>query len=234
MYLYKITMPDLVYYGITTDLKRRKREHLNLSSNVNLRNSIEKYGKDHFNFEIIAEGNDNDIYEMEKAIIKKSREEGQNIANISKGGEMPGGMPGEYHWNAQLSEDDVVSIRELASSNTITHRDIAKLYDIGYKAISKIVRGERWVNVGGPITLIKQQISKVANRRKLSDSDVIDLRNTCKYMYDSMGKFSIPEIAEIYQVARGNIRSILKGTVYANLEGPLLGKDYWMDYGRRS
>ena len=118
------------------------------------------------------------------------------------------------------------------ASNLITQRNLALEFDIGYKAISKIVRGERWKEVGGPITTEKQQISKVANRRKLTDTQVVELRNQAKEEYLATNKIDIPDIANLIGVTRGNLRQLLLGTIYANLSGPLLRKDYYRDFGR--
>ena len=228
--MYKVETPELLYYGITCDPERRKNEHLKNSSNKFLRDSISRFG--YGTFSVLCIGSAEYIYSLEKSIIAHARIDKVNIANISSGGEFSGGMPGEAHWNSQLTDDDIISIRELATTNTVTHRRLAEMYNTGYKNISKIVRGERWTNVGGPITMERQSVSKVANRRKLTDEDVVYIRETCSFIFTRMGKFNIPEFATLYGVSRNSFRGMLNGTYYKALPGPLLGKDYWLDYGR--
>lgn len=231
MYLYEISTPDTVYIGITSDISRRKREHLNHSHNTKLRNSIMAYPTK-VSFTIILEGDPETVFLKEKEAIAEYRSRGAPLANISKGGQYSGGMQGEEHWNSILHEEDIINIRELYASNAITQRNLAKLYNIGYKAISKIVRGQRWAETPGPITMSKQEISKVANRRVLTDDEVVYIRETCMYIYNSMGKFNIPDFAELYEITPHSFRSMLKGTTYKILSGPILGKDYWKSFGK--
>lgn len=230
LFLYKISTSEVSYIGITCDPARRKREHLNSSHNSLLKDSIAKF-KDDTVFNVICEGSPEYIFELERGAIAAFKKD--NLVNITKGGEFPGGFEGEDHWNSTLSEEEVIRIRELAASGKFTHRTIASEYNVGYKAISKIVRGDRWRHIGGPITLTKQEVSKVANRRKLSDEEIVYICNTCKFIYENMGEFNIPDFADIYEVARQSLRLVLKGEVYKSIPRPLLGKDYWSNYGSR-
>lgn len=220
------------YIGITNNPIRRRQEHLSSSSNKYLNNAIKLFGRDNFSFDIIHQCTLSTVDDIEKKYIETYKLNEVHLYNISKGGLIGNGTPGEDHWNVELTEQDVINIRILYASNKLTQRDIAKIFDVSYKHISKIIRGERWVDVEGPITLIKQQISKVANRRKLSDNQVIQVRQEAMEEYLHTNKLCIPEIAELYGVSRGNMRFILNGTTYSHLGGPILGKDYYKEFGR--
>ena len=230
LYLYEVSTPELSYIGITIDPIRRKAEHLNYSHNSVLKDSILKH-KENTIFKVLCIGSPKYIYSLESKVISEYRKY-KVLANISKGGEFSGGLTGEDHWNSTLYEEDIIRIRELAASGVYTHRNIADMYDVGYKAISKIVRGQRWKDIGGPITLERQEVSKVANRRKLTDEEVVYICNTCYFIFSTMGKFNLPDFADIYEVSRQSFRLMLKGKVYTELPRPILGKDYWIDYGR--
>jgi hypothetical protein len=228
-YLYGIyNNSDIVYVGITTDINRRRRDHLNSSSNPKVKGLIDTGVK--LDVVTICIGEAKYIWELEKSYISTY---GDQLYNIASGGRGGNGSEGESHWNSKLTEDDVITIRQLYASNTITQRDLALKYDVGYKAISKIVRGERWPNYGGPITLEKLSISKVANRAKLQKEDIEDIRNTAKFIYDSEGRLNIPKLASSLGLSPHAFRGLLKGIYYKEQLGPLLGIDYWSNFGRQ-
>lgn len=233
-YLYSITntIDNTKYIGITNDTKRRFREHKTGSSNRYLAIAQEAFGIEAFVYKVECIGTRDYIDSLEPKLILSLKNSGQTLYNVAKGGLIGNGAPGEEHWNHVVSQEDVVHIRLAYASNNITQRDLALKYCIGYKAISKIVRGERWTEAGGPITLEKQSISKVANRRKLTDPEIIELRNIAKEEYELNGHVDIKDMADFAGIARGNMRHILKGEVYKNLTGPLLGVNYYLDFGR--
>ena len=65
---------------------------------------------------------------------------GQNISDKIRHGTMPRGAT---HWNAVLSEDDVVKIRELKSGG-LGNAQIADVFEVNYMTIYDIVKGRRW------------------------------------------------------------------------------------------
>lgn len=233
-YLYTIsnTIDNSRYVGITNDIQRRFREHKHGSSNKYLKVAQELFPENAFKYEIACVGNREYIDDLETKVISMYRAIGVNLYNISNGGLIGNGSPGIEHWNASLTEQDVINIRNMYASNQITQRNLAIKFNIGYKAISKIVRGERWSNAGGAVTLDKQNISKVANRRKLSDDQVVEIRELAKEEYLDTNTLDIPDIALVSGISRQSMRLLLKGTSYKNLPGPILGIDYYKEFGR--
>lgn len=232
-YVYKISncIDGGTYIGITNDINRRFREHQNNSSNKYLKNAINIYGLDKFLFEIIATCTRGTVDVIEKDLISKLRDSGNLVYNIANGGLIGNGSPGEEHWNHELTEQDILNIRHTYASNLCTQRTLGILYNIGYKQVSKIIRGDRWASIGGPITLVKQDISKVANRRKLSDKQVEEVRNETLEEYRYSSKVDIPLIAELYGISRQSMRLLLKGISYSSIGGPILGIDYYKEFG---
>lgn len=53
---------------------------------------------------------------------------------------------GESAGNAALTEADVLEIRRMASCG-VMHKDIAEIYPVGRKAITKIVNRQRWKHI---------------------------------------------------------------------------------------
>lgn len=58
---------------------------------------------------------------------------------------------GEKHFNAKLTDEQVIAIRERVSAGE-TNTALAREFGVVKKAISQIARGKRWRHVGGPIT----------------------------------------------------------------------------------
>jgi hypothetical protein len=50
---------------------------------------------------------------------------------------------GELHWNAKLTVNDVIAIRELAR-NGMTHRSLGSMFGVSHTNIGDIVRREEW------------------------------------------------------------------------------------------
>lgn len=228
-YLYSISNTDatFVYLGITNNTKRRFSEHKN-NSHVS---KICKEDKDNLVFKVLCVGNYKFIAEVEKKLIYKYREENLPIINVLDGGEYPSGLSGSKHWNSYLTEDQILLIRELYASEKYTGRELSSIFNTGYKNISKIVRGDRWLEIGGPITKIRLDISKVANRAKISPEQVPLIREEAMNRYFN-SSLSIPEFAEELGIARQNLRLLLIGKTWSKLDGPLLKVDYWEDFGR--
>lgn len=233
-YLYTITntADSSVYVGITNDINRRFREHKLGSSNKYLRIAQELFDKSFFNYSVQCIGSKEYISDLEIKTIEFYRIIGTNVYNVSKGGLTGNGSPGEEHWNSVLNDQDILYIRNVYATNKITQRKLAEKFGIGYKSISKVVRGERWTHVGGSITLEKQEVSKVANRRKLSDLEVVEIRKLTKEEYLSTGSIDIPDISLVAGISRQSMRLLLKGISYKKLSGPILGKDYYKEFGR--
>ncbi len=228
-YLYTITnkVDNTKYVGITSDLVTRFREHrTGTASNKYLKIAQTLLGTDSFTYEVCCIGNTDYISNLEKLVIAKYKELGVPLYNIALGGLIGNGSPGEEHWNCCITANDVLHMRQLYASNKVTQRKLSEEYGISYKQVSKIIRGERWGSVGGPLSYGKQEVSKVANRRKLTDEQVVELRYLAEEEYTLLGSIDIAEISKLYEVARGSIRLILIGESYASLPGPIRGVDY--------
>lgn len=54
---------------------------------------------------------------------------------------------------ATLSESDAIKIRELYAETNMRQSDIGEIYGVSPSHVGEIVRGEKWSNVSGPITV---------------------------------------------------------------------------------
>lgn len=70
----------------------------------------------------------------------------QNTADmVAKARHKPGLKPGEEHYRSRLTWDQVDEMRRLHASGEWTHQALADRFDIGRRAVSRIVNNERWV-----------------------------------------------------------------------------------------
>ncbi len=235
LYTVKHKVMPIVYIGITKNPQARFADHKRCSSNKLLRKYISELGAESFNFLICTEGTREDMEELEHlAIVEAKSLLNITVCNVVEGSPFTGGCTqyGETHWNAKFSLQDIQDIREIYSFGGITQKEIGEIYGCSNKVISKITSGSRWVSQEGPIS-VNLTVNKVANRRKLSDAEVIKLRNLAFEIYSNTNNLSIPTMAQEYNIARNNMRYILNGKSYPELPGPILGKDYYFNWGKK-
>lgn len=217
--IYKITnnITKDCYIGVTTNFKRRIREH-SYKTNKKLAEAISQYTWDNFSKNILIYGSETYCYELEDTFITQYKAS----YNIAKGGWHSGAQIGEEHPFAKLTEKDIYFIRYNYFHNIKTQKQLAVIFNTTNKNISKIIRGDRWSHIHTElITKENNKRNKAANKAKLLEKDVIDIRT--EY---SLGGISINEIAEIYGIARQNISKILDGKSWNNYAGPIRGIDY--------
>lgn len=224
----------IIYIGISNDTKRRFQEHRNTCTNKLLKIYRDTLGSEAFRYLVICSDTRERMEELEELAILEARLSGRFIVcNILLGSVATGEscQKGESHWNARFTTDDIVNIRNIYALGGVTQKELGEVYGCSNKVISKITSGERWKSAQGSIS--KNMLSNIkANRRKLSDEQIRTVRMEALEEFTITGGVDISEISNIYGISRGNMRFILKGISYRNLGGPLLGIDYYKDYGK--
>lgn len=95
-FLYKVTnmIDNKIYIGVTKNFEKRKRQHICNTKQLKglLSRAINKYGKENFVFQILCEGSEGYIYDLEiKAIVAYNSNvttgHGYNLSAGGKGGE---------------------------------------------------------------------------------------------------------------------------------------------------
>jgi predicted XRE-type DNA-binding protein len=75
------------------------------------------------------------------------------------------------HWNAKITEKDVIDIRNLYHNEKITLKKIANIYKLNWGSVSQIVSGKCWHGIGGEIN--KEKYKNIA---KLKPENVIEIK----------------------------------------------------------
>ena len=155
--IYKITnkINDNCYIGLSVDIERRWKAHKqryrdsgNKEYDKVLYKAFRKYGIENFDFSILEECDFSVLREREKYWIKfyDSYNHGYNS---TEGGEDLIPMSGEKHPNHKITESDVIYIRQLWASKTLSTREMYYEYEhrIGKSGFKKIYTWQTWKKI---------------------------------------------------------------------------------------
>lgn len=155
--IYKITnlLNENAYIGLSVNIEKRWKDHTKRAFdpksqeyNKTLYKAFRKYGLENFRFEVLEECQTEDLNEREKYWI--------TYFNTYHGGynETPGGdgvhdQKGEKHPNHSLTESDVIEIREMWASKTISARRMYLIWKdkIGKSGFKKIYTWQTWKDI---------------------------------------------------------------------------------------
>ena len=220
IYVIKNNINNKVYIGQAVNAKQRFRAHCKPSSafvdNDLVAKAIQKYGKEHFWYEILEQDIEN-YNEREKYWIEYYNCIRPNGYNILRGGEEPPVMFGVKHPEAKLTHFDIQEIIYDLKYSDLSYRQLSKKYNISTDTINNINQGKSYIQDS-----IQYPIREKPNRSgKLSEKDVADIINTLKYTY-----LSYEEIGQKYQVEARAISRINKGMYHRVLNETYPIRDY--------
>ncbi|AUR93441.1 GIY-YIG nuclease superfamily protein [Vibrio phage 1.187.O._10N.286.49.F1] len=207
-YLYKITntVSGKMYIGVTIDPDRRWKQHKGMRTKCSaLKDAIEKYGHEVFNFKILCAGSDEYIDELEIKAIEEYKTLVPNGYNLTLGGE--GGViyKWEDEWDKLLG---TLSDRDLSKKinipeNTITSRRNAKKIPV-----FRIINWEDKIPLLGtkPDKVLAKEwgvsASSVWNKRK--DYKILPYKENTQYLpqdaINLLGKLSDKIISERFDI----------------------------------
>ena len=110
-------------------------------------------------------------------------------------------MFGEHNGRSKLTQAQVITIRERHAAGE-TRKALALEYGLAVSSVGRIVTGQKWPHVGGPI------VAKNTEGR-LSQADVAEIRR----LYHEEGLFQW-KIAERFGTTPGNVSSIVLGRTH--------------------
>lgn len=177
MYCYKITnlINGKKYIGITTNFKRRMRQHIKGYIDCPISRAISKYGKDSFSYEIIAENlSIEEAEEMEIKIIKEESTLCPNGYNLAKGG-LHGGT------KSKITDEQIQYIKDNRNQpEYVLYNEFSDIISYGY--FKQLYRDEIRKDIIPKVEMYPYnlQFSCQFTRTKLEYDDIIRIRNDYK------------------------------------------------------
>lgn len=124
---------------------------------------------------------------------------------------------GEDHPDSELTESEVVEIRERYVSEGVTQQELADEYGVIRQAVGRIVRGDNWSRAAGPLSTFSMEGDDHPNA-VLTDGEVVEIREK----YDS-GQASQRELAEEYGLSdRSVVSHLVRGKRRTAAGGPVV------------
>lgn len=225
--IYKITnqLNGKIYIGQSNDIIRRWSYYKNPPNPLGYKSliiaAIQKYGINNFKFEIVEECSVEELNAKEIYWIAYY-DSYNNGYNLTRGGDH---NVGESNPNADLTVEDVITIRKIYNSKTYEHKiDIYNRLFIdkcGLRAFQKVWNGDTWKDIMPEVyseenknfynTIAKGNKGENNPNAKLSDEEVLSLRE--RYVDET-----VTEILKDYpQFSYSGLERILIGGTYSHL-----------------
>lgn len=202
IYIIKNNINNKVYIGQSLDAKMRFDSHCKKNHDNSLIDAaIQKYGKEHFCYEIL-ETQITNYNEREKYWINYYNSLMPNGYNILDGGQEPPRYIGEDHPSAKLSDKNVEDIAYDLKNTSLSLLDIAKKFNISKRQVFRINQGTSRHNNNWIYPLRKEPNIN----GKLTEEQVDEIIDLLKYSYLLNG-----EIARRFNVQVHTISDINQG-----------------------
>lgn len=141
IYMYENKKTHKKYIGQSTNIERRRQEHLKWPSKFSyFDNELQVIGEENFYFTILEECTVQELDEREKYWIN-FYDSKNNGYNLTAGGQ---NYRGEANPGAKLAESTVKKIIERLRDTTISIQALAKEYNVHYNTVSDINRCLTW------------------------------------------------------------------------------------------
>lgn len=205
IYIIKNDINTKVYIGQALDSKKRFQSHCKKNNDNSLIDkAIQKYGKEHFWFEVLESQIEN-YNEREKYWIRYYNSIKPFGYNILIGGKEPPRYFGDEHPNVKISDENVKLLKiDLAETN-IPLSQLAEKYHISKRQVLRINQGISRASLNE-----KYPIRQNPNiNGKLTEDDVDDIIDLLKFTYRFNG-----DIAREYRVEAHTISRINDGTYH--------------------
>ena len=200
IYIIKNNINTKVYIGQALDSKKRFQSHCKKNNDNSLIDkAIQKYGKEHFWFEILESQIEN-YNEREKYWIKYYNSLKPFGYNILTGGDEPPRYIGDEHPNVKISDENVKLLKIDLAQTTISLSQLADKYNISKKQIMRINQGISRVSLNE-----KYPIRQNPNiNGKLSEEDIDSIIDLLRFTYRFNGDIAREYGVEVHTISRIN------------------------------
>ena len=200
IYIIKNDINTKVYIGQALDSKKRFQSHCKKNSDNSLIDkAIQKYGKEHFWFEILESQIEN-YNEREKYWIKYYNSLKPFGYNILTGENEPPRYMGDNHPNVKISDENVKLLKIDLAQTTIPLSQLAEKYNISKKQVMRINQGVSRASLNE-----KYPIRQNPNiNGKLSEEDVDNIIDLLRFTYRFNGDIAREYGVEVYTISRIN------------------------------
>lgn len=202
IYIIKNDINNKVYIGQSLNSEERFKSHCKKNNdNCLIDAAIQKYGKEHFWYEILESQIEN-YNEKEKYWIKYYNCKTPNGYNILEGGDEPPLFYGNDHPTTKISDENVILLKNDLKNTNISLQELAKKYKISKRQVLRINQGLSRSKLNE-----EYPIRKNPNiNGKLTEEDIDNIIEILKYTYRFNG-----DIAKEFGVNSNAINKINKG-----------------------
>lgn len=200
IYIIKNDINTKVYIGQALDSEKRFKSHCKGNyDNSLIDKAIQKYGKQHFWYEILEAQVEN-YNERERYWIKYYNSKNPHGYNILNGGQNPPLYRGNEHPNTKISEENVIKLKKDLAETQIPLSQLANKYQISKKQVLRINQGisRATLNESYPIR------KKPNINGKLTEKDVDDIIEILKYTYRFNGDIAREYGVEVHTISKIN------------------------------
>lgn len=200
IYIIKNNINTKVYIGQALDSKKRFQSHCKKNNDNSLIDkAIQKYGKEHFWFEILESQIEN-YNEREKYWIKYYNSLKPFGYNILTGGDEPPRYIGDEHPNVKISDENVKLLKIDLAQTAISLSQLADKYNISKKQVMRINQGISRASLNE-----KYPIRQNPNiNGKLSEEDIDNIIDLLRFTYRFNGDIAREYGVEVHAISRIN------------------------------
>ena len=204
IYIIKNDINSKVYIGQAINVKQRFQNHCKPSSSQDndlVSRAIQKYGRNHFWYEILESQIEN-YDQREKYWISYYNCIRPNGYNISEGGDYPPVQKGTHHPESKLTGKQLNELIYDLQYTQLSYSQLSDKYDLSKSSIYEINNGKTYFNseISYPIRTNKNPRGALSDKQVL---EIIELLKSSYLSYEEIGSQYGVEARVISRINRG-------------------------------
>ena len=204
IYIIKNDINSKVYVGQAINVKQRFQNHCKPSSSQDndlVSRAIQKYGRNHFWYEILESQIEN-YDQREKYWISYYNCIRPNGYNISEGGNYPPVQKGTHHPESKLTGKQLNELIYDLQYTQLSYSQLSDKYDLSKSSIYEINNGKTYFNseISYPIRTNKNPRGALSDKQVL---EIIELLKSSYLSYEEIGSQYGIEARAISRINRG-------------------------------